>query len=381
MPTAKITTTSADSAVVEPFEIRSGNTTRLVFKPEIVQNSRDEEKAVRGKLVWQRRGASQRGECWEDESQFKLSTMKAGTGITLELKTDELYLLTQIVRGLYGVYWKNGKRLPRNGEEFELADYAKTAKTLDTFGNAAELLKAVGDDGFVGLLQLLSKQENASEVIEALSGLDLAELSEINSLAGLSILKQALTVWKTESSNSNEEFWQKKLSEFSFVLSQVFSSPVVVIGEKAHVGGKNVNNQGGKQTDYLLKNALTNHVLLTEIKTPVTALLDKTAYRGNVFAPSKELSGSVNQIASYKLKLSKEFDSLRNETRDSTGEEIRYVEPHCLVIIGNTDQLSTSAEADSFELYRRGLRNTEVITFDELFHKIEVLVKLLQGEA
>ena len=141
-----------------------------------------------------------------------------------------------------------------------------------------------------------------------------------------------------------------------------------MIGEKAHVGGKNVNNKGGKQTDFLLKSALTDHVLLVEIKTPVTDLLDNTAYRQNVFAPSKELSGSVTQIGSYKQKLSKEFDSLRTETIDTTGEEVRYAEPKCLVIVGDTAQLDTAAKQDSFELFRRGLRNTDVITFDELFY-------------
>ena len=381
MPKAKITTTSADSAIVEPFELRAGGTTRLVFKPQIVNNKVDHSKPVKGELLWQRRGGSQKDEEWEDESHFKLSAMTAGTGVTIELRTDELYLLTQIVRGLYGVFWKKGNRLPRNGEEFELADYAKTAKTLDSFGNAAELLQVAGEDEFVSLVQLLAKQENASQVISALAGLKFSDLSEINALAGIGLLKKALDVWNTHSSDADEEYWQTTLSEFSFVLSQVFSTPVVVIGEKAHVGGKNVNNTGGKQIDFLLKSALTDHVLLVEIKTPVTDLLDDTAYRKNVFAPSKDLSGSVIQIGSYKLKVSKEFDSLRTETLDTMGESIRYAEPRCLVIIGNTTQLDSPAKKDSFELFRRGLSNTDVITFDELFCKVDVLVKLLQGEA
>ena len=129
-----------------------------------------------------------------------------------------------------------------------------------------------------------------------------------------------------------------------------------------------------------MKNSLTSHVLLVEIKTPATELLDKTAYRQNVFAASRELSGSTNQISSYKLKLSKEFDTLRSETFDATGETIRYAEPRCFVIIGNSEQLDTAAKRDSFELYRRGLSNTDVITFDELFEKVEVLLNLLQGE-
>lgn len=380
MPNARITTTSADSAVVEPFELRPGNTTRLVFKPVLVNNKADETKPVKGELIWQRRGGSQKDEPWEDENHFKLTTMTSGTGIKLELRTEELYLLTQIVRGLYGVFWKNGNRLPRDGDEFELADYAKAAKTLDTFGNAADLLEVAGADGFVSLIQLLARQENASQVIRALSGLEFSDLKDINALAGISLLKKSLDLWTKHVTNADEEFWQKSLSEYSFVVSQVFSSPVVVIGEKAHVGGKNINNKGGKQTDFLLKSAMTDHVLLVEIKTPVTELLDGSPYRQNVFAPSKELSGSVTQIGSYRLKLGKEFDSLRTETLDTTGETIRLVEPRCLVIIGNTSQLDTAAKVDSFEMFRRGLRNTDVITFDEMFTKVGLLVKLLQGE-
>jgi hypothetical protein len=380
MPKARISTTSADSAEVEPFELRSGSTTRLVFKPVMVNNKSDELKPVRGELVWQRRGGSQKDEPWEDESQFKLSTMKSGSGIKLELKTEELYLLTQVVRGLYGVFWKNNNRLPSDGDEFELADYAKAAKALDALGNAADLLEIAGPDGFTSLIQILAKQENAGKVVNALAALSSSDLNDINSLAGVSLLTKSLDLWKGNRSNSNEEFWQQSLSEYSFVLSQVFSSPVVVIGEKAHIGGKNVHNKGGKQTDFLLKSANTDHLLIVEIKTPVTELLDSSAYRQNVFAPSKELGGSVTQIGSYKLKLSKEFDSLRSETEDSTGEKIRLVEPRCLVIIGDTSQLDTSAKIDSFEMFRRGLRNTEVITFDELFSKIDRLKMLLQGE-
>lgn len=380
MPKARITTTSADSAVVEPFELRPGNTTRLVFKPVMVNNKADETKPVRGELIWQRRGGSHKDEPWEDESHFKLSTMTSGTGIKLELKTVELYLLTQIVRGLYGVFWQNKNRLPSDGDEFDLADYAKAAKALDTLGNAAELLEVAGAEGFVSLIQLLAKQENAQQVIHALAALNFSDLNDINTLAGISLLTKSLELWDSNRTNANEEFWQQSLSDYSFVLSQVFSSPVVMIGEKAHVGGKNVNNKGGKQTDFLLKSAKTDHLLLVEIKTPVTELLDNSAYRQNVFAPSKELGGSVTQIGSYKLKLSKEFDSLRAETEDSTGEKFRLVEPRCLVIIGDTSQLDTPSKMDSFEMFRRGLRNTDVITFDELFTKIDLLVKLLQGE-
>jgi len=379
MTRARITTTSRDSAIVEPFVLRPGNTRRLVFKPELVNNKSDESKPVRGHIVWQRRSGSEKNEEWADESHFKLSQMTAGSGIKLELRTDELYLLTQIVRGLYGVFWDNDNRLPNNGEEFELADYAQAARKMDSLGNAAELLKLTGEEGFVDLLKLLGKGENSKEVIQAISKLSIGDLSELNSLAGIGLLKKALANWKGNETNPDEKFWQKELTTYSFVLSQAFSAPVLMIQKEAYLGGKSVQNKGGKVTDFLLKNSLTDHVLIVEIKTPTTELLSRSEYRQGVYSPSSELGGVVTQIAKQRQVLSQSFNDLRAETQDSTGEILRHAEPKCLVIVGNTSELDSPAKSDSFELYRRGLSQTEVITFDELFKKLEVLLHLLEG--
>lgn len=380
MPKARITTTSTDSAVVEPFELRSGNTTRLVFKPELVKNKSDETKPVRGHIVWQRRSPSEKDEEWADESELKLTQMTAGSGIKLELRTGELYLLTQIVRGLYGVFWKNDNRLPKDGEEFDLADFAQAAKKLDSLGNAAELLKVTGEEDFLALLSVLSKGENSRHVIEAISKLNIGDLSELNSLAGIGLLKQAFNRWQENKQNSDEKFWQAELTKYSFVLSQAFSSPVILIQKEAYLGGKSIHNKGGKVTDFLLKNALTDHVLVVEIKTPETALLEKSEYRTGVYAPSKELGGVVTQAAKQRQELCENFAALRTATEDTTGEKIRLAEPRCLVIAGNTSQLDSAVKRDSFELFRRELHHIEVVTFDELFKKVEVLLTLLQGK-
>src|SRR5437879_3860596 len=119
MPKAKITQTGPDSATVEPLVLRPGEMTRLVFRPQLVNNKQDENKPVTGHLLWQRRSPSEQGAEWVDESHLKLTYLTAASGIKLELSTEELYLLTQMVRGLYGVYWKHGKQLPHTGAEFE----------------------------------------------------------------------------------------------------------------------------------------------------------------------------------------------------------------------------------------------------------------------
>ncbi len=49
-------------------------------------------------------------------------------------------------------------------------------------------------------------------------------------------------------------------------------------------------------------------------------------------------------------------------------------------MIGNTAQLDTEGKKESFEHFRRALRGTEIVTFDELFRKVEVLLDLLEGK-
>lgn len=377
MTQARITQTGPDSAVVEPIVLRPGDLTRMVFKPQIVNNKQDGNKPVKGHILWQKRGKSEAGEEWVDETHTKLSHMTAGSGIKLELSTDELYLLTQAVRGLYGVYWKHGKRLPKTGEDFDLAEYAQAARTLDTVDNAAKLMEAVGHDGFVSLMKWIASQENSRRVIESLPKLDLSDLAEINALAGIGVLKKALETWTANKENSDESFWQETLTRYSFVFSQVFSAPVVVFGSKVYVGGKSVQGGGGKEPDFLLKNELTAHLLVVEIKTPATELLSKSPYRPpNVFAATRELAGAVTQVARYKDTFLQNYGNLRLETE----EAFRLADPRCLVVIGNTDELDTEAKRESFELFRRTMRGTEIITFDELFRKVEVLLHLLEGK-
>ena len=377
MTKARITQTGPDSAVVEPIVLRPGDITRMVFKPQIVNNKQDENKPVKGHVLWQKRGKSEVGEDWADEAHVKLSSMRAGSGIKLELNTDELYVLTQAVRGLYGVYWKHGKSLPRTGEEFDLAEYSQVAKTLDTLDSAAQLIEAAGQDGFVALLKWIASQQNSRQVIENLARLDFVDLAEINALAGIGILRQALATWSANETNTDESFWQATLTKYSFVFSQVFSTPVVVFGTKAYVGGKSLGGVGGKEPDFLLKNELTSHLLIVEIKTPEADLLSKTPYRPpNVFAASREVAGAVTQVARYKDTFLRHYGGLRLETE----ETFRLADPKCLVVVGNTVQLDTEGKKESFELFRRALGGTEIITFDELFRKVEVLLNLLEGK-
>jgi hypothetical protein len=81
----KTTSTSFDSAYGEDIILRQTQTTRLVFKPEIVRNPDNEEACVRGTVVFQKKGKLG---SWEDQKESDLRSLTASEGIKLELKAQ-----------------------------------------------------------------------------------------------------------------------------------------------------------------------------------------------------------------------------------------------------------------------------------------------------
>lgn len=373
MLTVQVVGTGPDHALIEPVVLRESKTTRMVFRATIVNNKQDKWHPVRGHLVWQRRGTKE--DSWQDEATLSLAKMKAGSGVSLDLSTSELHTLTIAVRGLYGYFWEQG--LPTLSTAIDLETYAKEAKAVSAAGDLLDrFLQGHGADALTKILEWAFSTANAGEVVEHLQRLNAGNLNQISSIAGISAIKKVLAIWKENEANANEEFWQDTLQEHSFVLSQVFSFPVVVLRGKAYIGGKGIQGSGGKEADYLLQNVISLHALIVEIKTPATPLLLASPYRvPDIFAVTKDVSGAVVQVAKYKDKFLKQFYAL---TQEST-EDFRVADPPCLLIVGHSSQLDSNAKRDSFEFFRRGQRVLEIITFDELFKKIEVLLSLLEG--
>ena len=99
-------------------------------------------------------------------------------------------------------------------------------------------------------------------------------------------------------------------------------------------------------------------------------------YRGDIYNTSNELSGSVIQVTNYRNSLMKNYMMLT----DSKEEIFEAFDPQCIVIIGNIDsELADRRQRKSLELFRMGLKDVRVITYDELFGKVEFLVSLLEG--
>ncbi len=253
------------------------------------------------------------------------------------------------------------------------AKYIKNAlsQSLATWGNSIDEFSEQDKEAIAELFEALSSSTDF---------LTSDSLKSTKEIVDVRLIEKALLEFDdlySQSSNTTtlEKKWQSYLKSNAWIFSSIFAQPVILYHDEAYAGGKSIDNKNGKYTDFLLKNSLSNNVAFFEIKTHKTKLLEDKAYRGNdVFSTSKELAGCVNQVLNQRDKFQKSYALLKTES----DEEFESCNPACFVLVGTHEAL-TKKQRYSFELFRSNNRDVEIITFDEIKRKIEMLRSLISG--
>lgn len=177
----------------------------------------------------------------------------------------------------------------------------------------------------------------------------------------------------------SEARWQALFEHNPFILAMAFGHPVVQVRSQAWVAGARVDGSGARIVDFLLRNPATNNAGLVEIKTPMTPLLARKAYRGQgasaIQGPSKDLSGAIIQVLDQRQNLEQRIAQM---TRDDRGLVLETFHVECVVLAGKTAE--SLEERRSLDLFRNSLKDVRVLTFNELLAKLEALRDLLASD-
>lgn len=166
----------------------------------------------------------------------------------------------------------------------------------------------------------------------------------------------------------SEMAWQKFFERNAFILTMIFARPVRLLHTQFHAQGGGLDGAGAQVGDFLLAEK-GFAMAIVEIKTPGSPLLRERAYRNReVFAPHDDLSGAVSQVLYQQSKLHENWlnHRIRPELQDSRPDTIK-----CVVITGMLPQ--DEMKRRSLEVFRNACKNVEVITFDELLGKLNLL--------
>ncbi|TNC75138.1 DUF4263 domain-containing protein [Janthinobacterium lividum] len=174
-------------------------------------------------------------------------------------------------------------------------------------------------------------------------------------------------------SELTELHWQTFFEQNKFVLSMAFARPVELTHTQFHAKGSTLNGGGAQIGDFLFKE-YGQALAIVEIKTPETALLQNTAYRGqDIFGPNSALSNAMTQVLFQQSELKIRWMSHTHDdpTLRLSGADVIK----CVVVAG---RLPTDArKLRSFEIFRNSCKDVDIVTFDELLAKLEFLKKHL----
>jgi len=174
-------------------------------------------------------------------------------------------------------------------------------------------------------------------------------------------------------SKLTEQHWQTFFEQNKFVLSMAFTRPVELTHTQFHAKGSTLTGAGAQIGDFLYKE-YGQALAIVEIKTPETALLHGTAYRGKeVFGPTSELSGAVTQVLFQQSELRQRWMTHEHDNpalRQSGADVIK-----CVVVAGRMP--TDPSKLRSFEVFRNACKDVDIVTFDELLAKLEFLEKQL----
>ncbi|MBL4559674.1 MAG: DUF4263 domain-containing protein [Labilibaculum sp.] len=187
----------------------------------------------------------------------------------------------------------------------------------------------------------------------------------------------------------DEDLWQKFFERntwiFGYGLNFVFNSTLDNKKLEQVVAGFDFNSAGKRADAFLKTKGIIESFCFAEIKTHKTELLKlvKTSYRPECWSPSNELTGAISQIQRTVHKSILDI-STKTEIKDKqgnlTGETIFLYSPKSTLIIGNLGEFNgeygiNEDKYSSFEMFRQGQRNIEVITFDELYQRAQFIVE------
>lgn len=192
--------------------------------------------------------------------------------------------------------------------------------------------------------------------------------------------------------HSKEGVWQGLFESDPWLLGVGLSSQLLVGWDPDRlekvVSGFDVSGPG-KRVDALMRTAGVVRLLaFAEIKTHETDLLG-TEYRSGCWAPSVELTGAVAQsqgtVQLAQERLGTALQEIDEQGFSVPGGTAYNYRPRAFVVAGRLSEFVSAegghseARIRSFELYRRSLQTPEVLTFDELLARAEVIVEVLAG--
>lgn len=326
-------------------------TYRLIFQPSIHSNG------IKGRVLQERRKS--KDDEWKPDEHILITSIKKGHNFNFELSTEAVSRFYESINHCRRI-------LKEHGIEYGENTYA-VFKIDDT--NKANVIEQLLQKGYSQEIW----DEIASNNPDLAIRLSYSKIQEER--------ERSLSVFYSlmNDSNAKERAWQEFFENnkwiFGYGLDYKFMR---ILQREFSASGTEADGTGKVIADYLMGDE--RFTTFVELKLPQTPLFKSALNRSGSWKLSNELLEAVSQILEQKARGEIKIETTK-ELHGTEGEEItnRAYNSKVILIIGNWNQIDSDTDkikqvkTKTFELFRRELRNVEIITYDELFERAEFI--------
>jgi len=246
-------------------------------------------------------------------------------------------------------------------------------------GGSGEFISVKNGQKEKELVALLSSSDH-DQVIPALQTIIKDNLSndDINIILGRKDAIKEFERWLSNLGEHTEPEWQAFLEKNEWIFGYGLRYRyLAILQRECHVSGTDLDGKNSVISDFLVSD--TRFTKLVELKRPDTPLFKSGKNRSEAWQLSGELTDAVSQILCQKAhwELASQSNCYKSDGNKIT--ESTY-DVDCILLIGTSEQFSgDDKESDikrkTIELYRRNMRNIEIIFFDELLDRARFIVE------
>jgi hypothetical protein len=114
-----------------------------------------------------------------------------------------------------------------------------------------------------------------------------------------------------------------------------------------------------------------------EIKKPDTAVLKLDASRSNYYWDA-EMSRAIIQVENYLANVARFASEVRSFILDKYGINLKVVRPRGIILAGDARTFTEQKQKDDFRLLSHGLKNVNILTYDELATRLNNYIEVLE---
>jgi hypothetical protein len=354
----EVKTTSRQSAIISDRVLAETTTTRLVLRPEIIQNPNNPDATVRIALVHQRKSTTGK---WEDAPTKVLRALKADEQVNFILRTKTTLELYHQLQNLFAIGAKG-----RLGYGESKLIVGREEEIIQTNAGRAKVIKLLLAKGY------------SDDIWKTLVNADPDLATQFSYARIHAERKKSLEEFRLNlTTKRGEDWWQAFFESNTWIFGYGLKYQILKsVQSQPRYGGINVAGRGLEKGDFLKRTqAEVRFTVLVEIKRPDSALLGNKPYRSGAWQLGEDLVGGVSQLQTNCRRWELGGSQAEQNREALLQKKIYTVQPKGILVIGITNQLNNIDKRNTFELFRRNIINPEVLTFDELYERAKYIVE------